>query len=330
MAFTDDGDMVGSVSGGCVESAVAQAAQVCLNSGRSELLSFTASYQAAWDVGLSCGGEMEILVQPLDVQRYFCEKLALGEDKSYTRLVVTKAADTDLLGTTLLCDGQGVFFSSLPGNLTMLVWGRIKELPQTQICGKLEIGKMLNLSFSRQRTRPQLICVGGTHIAVFLTQIAHPLGYSTVVIDPRGIFATQERFPHVDVLTHAWPQQAFTDLKVTQETAICILTHDPKIDLPALELALATPAFYIGSLGRSSTQRQRYNSLIKRGLASADIKRIYGPIGLDLGGRSPEEIALSIFSEITAVRYGSDGASHRMWEFAERGERKAGAQHVNH
>ena len=158
--------------------------------------------------------------------------------------------------------------------------------------------------------------MGATHVAVFLTQIARPLGYSTVVIDPRGIFINEGRFPHVDTLLRVWPQEAFPSLDLTRETAVCVLTHDPKIDLPALECALASPVFYIGSLGRPSTQKQRYRSLVQRGCAEADIRRIYGPIGLDLGGRSPEEIALSIFAEITAVRYGRNAASRKMYEFS--------------
>jgi xanthine dehydrogenase accessory factor len=194
------------------------------------------------------------------------------------------------------------------------------QLPFTETCGTVDITAplgTLSFSFSRERTRPQLVCVGGTHVATFLTQIAYPLGYSTIVIDPRRLFVTENRFPHVDTLLHVWPQEAFRQIEITRETAICVLTHDPKIDVPALECALASPAFYIGSLGRPSTQRQRYRSLVKSGCSDEDISRIFGPIGLDLGGRSPEEIALAIYAEITATRYGRAAASRRMYEFSE-------------
>jgi xanthine dehydrogenase accessory factor len=320
MAFTADGDMAGSVSGGCIEGAVAQAAVECLRENKCVRMPFKASHQAAWDVGLSCGGSIGVIVRPLDIPCYFTERMALSADRPYMRLVLTLGPDPALIGTVVLVDNNGIFFSPFASEINDSISEQLESIPQSAVCGSVEVplhGRYpgLSFSFSRQRTRPQLICVGGTHVAIFLTQLAHPLGYSTTVIDPRGIFATHERFPHVDVLTHAWPQQAFADLNVTQETAICVLTHDPKIDLPALELALATPAFYIGSLGRSSTQRQRYNALIKQGVTPRDIERIYGPIGLDLGGRSPEEIALAIFAEVTAVRYGRDAASRHMSEF---------------
>jgi xanthine dehydrogenase accessory factor len=318
MAFTAQGDMAGSVSGGCVEGAVARAAAEVLETGKARLLSFTASYQAAWDVGLSCGGEIEVLVQMLDEERHRAERQALDDDRGYARLTLA-AGSEELLGRAVLIDAEGLLYSALDGETTRALQAAFAEIPFSETSGFVEVaaqGGLLGFSFSRERTRPQLVCVGGTHVAVFLTQIAYPLGYSTTLIDPRGIFATESRFPHVDTLLRSWPQEAFKEIALTRETAVCVLTHDPKIDVPALELAVASPAFYIGSLGRPTTQRQRHRALAERGASPADLARIYGPIGLDLGGRSPEEIALAVFAEITAVRYGRDGASRRMSEFA--------------
>jgi xanthine dehydrogenase accessory factor len=320
MAFTSDGDMAGSVSGGCIEGTVAQAAVEVFKTGTPELLSFTASYQAAWDVGLACGGEIEVIVQALDKKRHQAERRVLIEDRGYARLILVRG-DTALLGGTVLINDEGIVFSSLDDTLSCELESAFACVPFSQTSGFLELqaqGEPLVFSFSRERARPQLVCVGATHVAAFLAQIAYPLGYSTVIIDPRGLFATVSRFPHVDKLLHAWPQEAFKQIEVSRETAICVLTHDPKIDVPALELAVTSPAFYIGSLGRPTTQRQRYRSLVERGFSVTDIQRVYGPIGLDLGGKLPEELALSIFAEITAVRYGRNGTSRRMHEFAEK------------
>jgi xanthine dehydrogenase accessory factor len=318
MAFTADGDMAGSVSGGCVEGAVAQVASEVLENGQTQVIPFTATYQVAWDVGLACGGEIEVVVQRLDTRRHNAEKQALSKDRGYTRLLLVSGND-NLLGATMLIDDEGLLYTDLDDETTPILRAVVEKLPLTKTCGTVDIATSagpMTFAFSRERTRPQLICVGATHVAIFLTQIADPLGYSTVVIDPRGLFVTEKRFPHVDTLLHLWPQEAFSQIDVTRETAICILTHDPKIDVPALEYALASPAFYVGSLGRPSTQKQRYRSLVNRGIRHESIQRVFGPIGLDLGGRSPEEVALAIFAEITAVRYGRDGASRRMHEFA--------------
>jgi xanthine dehydrogenase accessory factor len=318
MAFAESGDMIGSVSGGCIEGAVAQTAAEVLESGVPQYLSFSASYQAAWDVGLACGGEVAVVVQILDEQRYEIEKKALRDDRGYIRAILTQG-DDELLGATVLADENGILYTSCTPAMTETLAEKMNKLPFTENSGDFDISLSsgtVGFSFSRERSRPQLICVGGTHVAMFLTQLALPLGYSTIVIDPRGIFATENRFPHVDKLLHVWPQEAFSQIQVTSETAICVLTHDPKIDIPALVCALDTPAFYIGSLGRPTTQKQRYRSLVEKGCALKEIERIYGPIGLDLGGRLPEEIALAIFAEITETRYGRNGASRRMLEFA--------------
>ena len=172
--------------------------------------------------------------------------------------------------------------------------------------------------FARANPQPQLVCVGSVHISIHLTRMAKMLGYRTVVVDPRGAFATEERFPFVDELVHAWPQEAFKTLRLTSSTALCALTHDPKIDVPALAAALDSPAFYIGSLGRYTTQLSRYRQLVCEGYDDEAIGRVYGPIGLDLKGREPAEIALSVMAEITAVRHGGAGAVSRILADARR------------
>ena len=176
--------------------------------------------------------------------------------------------------------------------------------------------------YARTNPQPVLVCVGSVHISIHLTRMAKMLGYRTVVIDPRGAFATKERFPFVDELVHAWPQEAFRALRLNESTALCALTHDPKIDVPALAAALDSPAFYIGSLGRFTTQLSRYRQLARLGYDDAAVARVFGPIGLDLKGRSPAEIALSIMAEITAVRHGGSFPSSTMLASARRAEKE--------
>jgi xanthine dehydrogenase accessory factor len=144
--------------------------------------------------------------------------------------------------------------------------------------------------------------VGGVHIAIALTSIAKMLGFETIVIDPRRAFGSEARFPHVDRLIQAWPDTAFEGLPLTQSTAVALLTHDPKIDDPALKIVLNSPAFYIGALGSSKTQAKRRERLREMGFEEEAIGRILGPIGLDSNAATPEEIAVSIMAEIIAAK----------------------------
>ena len=145
--------------------------------------------------------------------------------------------------------------------------------------------------------------VGGAHIAIPLVAIAKTLGYRTIVVDPRRMFGSEERFPHVDQLLQAWPDKALEQVNLTSSTAIAMLTHDPKIDDPALKVALNSPVFYIGALGSRKTHTKRLQRLREAGIGEGQLERLHAPIGLDLGGRSPEEIALAIMAEIVKARH---------------------------
>ncbi len=146
---------------------------------------------------------------------------------------------------------------------------------------------------------PRLIIVGGTHIGIALTSIAKILSWRVYLVDPRRTFATPERFPHVDRLIHAWPDEALPDL-ITPQTAVAVLTHDPKLDDPAVIAALQSPAFYVGALGSRKTSARRLERLRRKGIPEEVLARLHAPIGLDIGARTPEEIALSIMAEIVA------------------------------
>ncbi len=148
--------------------------------------------------------------------------------------------------------------------------------------------------------------VGGVQIALALVKIARVLGYRTVVIDPRRAFGSEARFPDVDNLIQAWPDEAFKEIKLTASSAVVMLTHDPKIDDPAFMETLSSPAFFIGALGSRATHARRRQRLHAAGLSPDQVDRIHGPVGLDLGGQSPEEIALGIMAQIIAARYQPD------------------------
>lgn len=170
----------------------------------------------------------------------------------------------------------------------------------------LERGKQeeVDVFFDVYRPAPRLIVVGAVHIASELIYFAKPFGFQTYVVDPRTAFATRERFSHADHLVHRWPDEALPEIGLTADTSVVVLTHDPKLDDPALMFALPSPAFYIGALGSPKTHAKRVKRLLAEGLAQAHIDRLHAPIGLNIGGRSPTEIALSIMAEIVAVRNG--------------------------
>lgn len=165
--------------------------------------------------------------------------------------------------------------------------------------------------FDVQAPAPKLIIVGGVHIAIELIHFAKPLGLRTYVVDPRTAFATEERFAHADALLHAWPDEALPEIGLTGETSVVVVTHDPKLDDPALQVALPSQAQYVGALGSPQTHAQRVERLLGEGLTREQVNRLHAPIGLDIGGRTPAEIALSIIAEIVAVRNETPLAAQR-------------------
>ena len=168
-------------------------------------------------------------------------------------------------------------------------------------------GDKLDLFFEVLPPAPELIIVGAVHVALPLISFAKTLGFSTTVIDPRKAFATPERFESSDRLIHAWPKEALAELTLHAATHFVVLSHDLKIDLPALEIALRSPARYIGALGSKKTHQKRVTALQEAGFSDQEIARIHAPIGLNLGGRRAQEIALAIMAQIVAVDHGQKG-----------------------
>ncbi|MDX1665506.1 MAG: XdhC family protein [Candidatus Promineifilaceae bacterium] len=307
MALTPEGKIAGSVSGGCVEGAVFEAGVEVLEQGRPRLLHFGVADEIAWDVGLACGGEIDIFVEALDDDtRARMASLAHAAQGGVAAVVV--AGPPELLGLRLFLDGNGDSSGALPAALEGGVQRAIgKAAARALATGAsrretIDEETGLTLFFDVLLPPPTLIMVGGVQIAQALAAIARSVHYQTIVIDPRRAFGSQARFPAVDRLIQKWPQEAFDELTLTSRTAVALLTHDPKIDDPALKIVLDSPAFYAGALGSSRTHAQRRERLLNAGLAAEQVARIHGPIGLDINAQTPEEIAVAIMAEIVSVR----------------------------
>ncbi len=304
MALTADGGVAGSVSGGCVEGAVLEAGIEVLESGRPQLLHFGVADETAWDVGLSCGGNIEVFVRPLDTSKLTILEKEINGGKSLASVVVMHGPES-LLGQELILLEDRAVHGSFGPDLDPLVLNYAQSAladGQPRRVAIDETPEPIEVFINVVNPSPTLIVVGGVHIAIPLTSLAKTLGYRTVVIDPRRIFGSDERFPHVDQLIQTWPDKALEQVGLTSSTAVSMLTHDPKIDDPALKAALNSSAFYIGALGSRKTHAARRQRLLDDGLTQAQLDHLHAPIGLDLGGRSPEEIALAIMAEIVQTR----------------------------
>lgn len=302
MAVNELGEMVGSVSGGCVEGAVVTACARTIQSGEPQRLHFDIADETAWDVGVACGGQLDVIVRLLtaDMMAFYRQVIDSGETFAVSTIV---DGDQDILGKELW-QTEG---SSVVGSVRADLDAQISEkIAAALIGGKPVLEKLteeIELFTDVVLPQPTLIVVGGVHIAISLVKIAKASGYRVIVIDPRRQFGTVGRFPQADQIIHQWPDEAFESIKLTRNTAVAMLTHDPKIDDPGLIVALESQVFYIGALGSSKTQAARRERLLELGVDEKYLARIHGPIGLDLGGRSPEEIAVSIMAEIIQQRH---------------------------
>jgi xanthine dehydrogenase accessory factor len=279
MVVTRSGKMAGSVSNGCIEGAVFEEAQKVLKSRKPKVAAFGVADDVAFEVGLACGGHIEVFVEPLGpVHEQLIAMLQRNEQATLRTNLVT--------GETEVIEGW-----TPPGS----------ELAHRE-------GDLLVEPFRRPA---HLIIVGAIHIAIPLHRLAKLMGYRITVVDARAKFATKERFPEADELIVAWPDEAMEKIVIDNSSYVVILTHDPKFDLPALRSVLAKDAGYIGAIGSRKTNQNRFDALRAEGFTEEQLSRVHGPIGLDLGGRGAEETALGILAEITAVRFGGSGSAMR-------------------
>lgn len=301
---TPDGRITGSVSGGCVETAAAEEIRAAISAGVPRRVEWGVSHERAWEMGLSCGGRIEVLVEP-SVR----PELLRAASSDAGAVVATVLGGPAPLGAGVLVEEgtKPVRLGELPEALVQpLAEAALAALPRL-VSGTITIESPagpVEVFLEVFPRRPTLLIFGGVHIAMALARMARPLGYRVVVADGREAFLTRDRFPDADELILGWPEEVFRRVGLDAATCVCLLTHDPKFDEPAVQLALRSPACYVGAIGSRKTQANRRERLRAAGFSEEEIARLRGPIGLDLGGRAPEEIALAILAEITAVRYG--------------------------
>ncbi|WP_109464745.1 XdhC family protein [Albibacillus kandeliae] len=277
LAIGGDGRIEGSVSGGCVEGAVIVEALEAIEDGAHRMLEFGVSDDDAFAVGLACGGTIRVLVEPIGS--------ALPEDL-LAELVAARARREPVAYEVTLDTG-----------VRRLLHGSYPERMRMDRSGFEEEGQ----TFVAVHNPPlRLIVVGAVHIAQALVPMARIAGYDPAVIDPREAFASDARFPETKLL-HDWPDEAVALLGLDSRTALVLLTHDPKLDDPAIEAALRSGVFYIGALGSTRTHAKRVERLKASGFSEEEIARIHGPVGLDIGAASPAEIAVSIIAQMTQV-----------------------------
>ncbi|MCI5110836.1 MAG: XdhC family protein [Marivita sp.] len=277
LAISGEGEIEGSVSGGCVEGAVVVEAMDALADGKPRELEFGVSDQDAFAVGLACGGTVRVLVEPVGA---VLPEDILDQLVKYraARKPVAYVVDLDAGTRHLTTDGHDHAF-------------------RMDRSGFVEDSR----TFVAIHNPPlRLIIVGAVHIAQALVPMARIAGYDPTLIDPREAFGSDSRFPGETIL-HDWPDEAITQLGLDARTALVLLTHDPKLDDPALEQALRAECFYIGALGSTRTHAKRVDRLTASGFTEDEIAKIHGPIGLDIGASGPAEIAVSILAEMTRV-----------------------------
>jgi xanthine dehydrogenase accessory factor len=300
LLVADDGRMVGSVSGGCVEGAAAEAVAEARRTGHASVIRFGVSDDQAWSVGLACGGTIEVLVQP-DVPEAIVEAARAQSAGALPGIGTTVVTELPAMEPRDAAAGAAADAPNLDElRSATLAAGRstTADLPDTTVF------------IEAFPVRPRLVIVGATEIARWLVELAKPLGYERIVIDARTAFATSERFPDVDRLLADWPDQAFDAIGLGPNDAVAILSHDPKFDEPAIAEAMRRGARYVGAIGSRKTQADRRRRLAEMGITEEQIAHLHGPIGLDLGGREPAETALAILAEIVAARRG--GSAHSM------------------
>lgn len=278
LVISGDAELAGSVSGGCVEGAVVAEAIDALDDGKARVLEYGVSDDEAFAVGLACGGRIRVMVEPVGAAMPEDMLADLVDARAERRPVAYRVA-TDTWDRSLLSRDDD----------------RVADRFRMDRSGVEEDGA----TFVAVHNPPlRMVIVGAVHIAQPLVAMARLSGYDPTLVDPREAFGSDARFPCEKIL-HDWPDEALAEIGLDARTAVVTLTHDPKIDDPAIKTALASDVFYLGCLGSTRTHAKRVVRLTEAGIGEADIARIHAPVGLDIGAKSPAEIAVSIMAEIT-------------------------------
>jgi xanthine dehydrogenase accessory factor len=315
MLVGPDGTAVGSVSGGCVEGAVYELSLEVLATGDPVFQRYGVSDDDAFAVGLTCGGIIDIFVEAVDATT-FPEILS----------VVSSVREHEPVAVATVIDGPGNIGAHLAvwndrstgglgsARLDAAVTDDVRGMLDHGATGVLRIGPdgerrqdELSVFVQSFAPAPQMLVFGAIDFAAAVARVGKFLGYRVTVCDARGVFATRKRFPDADEVVVEWPHRFLERANVDARTVICVLTHDPKFDVPLLEAALKTDAAYIGAMGSRRTHDDRLARLRDEGVSETSLARIASPIGLDIGARTPEETAVSIAAEIVALRWGGTG-----------------------
>jgi xanthine dehydrogenase accessory factor len=323
----DDGRIAGSVSGGCVEAAAAGEIERARADGHSRVIRYGISDEEAWDVGLACGGTIDVLVEPVvsaavvdaAQSRGVAVATVLPADAPPAEFGRHEPGAGTPPATAITVRADGSMDGSLGSReaddalraaaAEALLRGTSRTIP---IDGR----QVFVEAFPVQ---PRLVIVGAVEVARSLAVFARELGYEVVVVDGRASFATPERFPpdRVDRLLVGWPDEVADEIGLGPDDAVAVLTHDVKFDEPAIVAALRRGCRYVGAVGSKKTQADRRARLREAGVSDAELARLRGPVGLDLGGRNPSETALAIIAEVVAERYGGSGVPLRTRTTAE-------------
>lgn len=320
MAVSLDGEVVGSVSGGCVEGAVYELAQSVMSSGEPVVQRYGVSDDDAFSVGLTCGGILDVLVEPVGPETF---PEFDGVRQAITRrepvAVASVVAGPGRVGARRVIWPDRASGSLAPGEphaarLDAAVDDDARGMLAQGLTGLRHYGRHgerrldeLSVFVHSFAPAPRMLVFGAIDFAAAVARIGRFLGYHVTVCDARAVFATAKRFPEADEVVVRWPHRYLTETGADERTVICVLTHDPKFDVPLLEVALRTPAAYVGAMGSRRTHHDRLERLRAAGLTDAELARLRSPIGLDLGARTPEETAVSIAAELIQLRWAGSG-----------------------
>ena len=271
MAIDQNGEIIGSVSGGCIEGAVITEGIKSLSDGKTRVKDYGISNDMAWEVGLACGGELKVLIQPLQIE----DKIIFSLVESIRKREVIKLKINTKSG--------------------------LRTIDQSISQQSSSFNQLMNEFIHIIDPKPRLFIIGAVHIAQELVKLATIADFEITLIDPRDHFATKKRFPNCQIIND-WPDIALSKFKFDKATHLVTLTHDPKIDDPALIYSLKKNIGYVGSLGSKKTHQKRCERLSLLGFNQNDLNKIHGPIGLDIKAKNPAEIAISILGEIIQFR----------------------------
>ena len=313
----DDGRIAGSVSGGCVEGAAAEEIERARRDGHARVIRYGISDEEAWDVGLACGGTIDVLIEPAvrDATAAAAKELGrvvaipLPADAPPPEFGRSEPGEGELPPAPVIVGASGISEGSLgsaSADAALEAAARDALLRGTSRTVEIEGRSVFVEAFP---VKPRLVVVGAVEVARSLVRLARELGYETIVIDGRASFATPERFPPetVDRLIVGWPDEVAEDICLGPDDAVAVLTHDVKFDEPAIVESLHRGCRYVGAVGSRKTQGDRRERLRAAGVTDDELARLRGPVGLDLGGRTPAETALAIMAEVVAERYGGSG-----------------------